>query len=176
MKKITLAIIAAISVVGASSAQSQDDPPPPPANQPDLILKGSGEPVGDDIYGRPEGQKIRSNTIGGRPVSYTIGVQNDGTEEDRIRLRGTGSDRKFRVAYAIGDRNVTAGMRRGIPLALASDESVRIRATVKATRATAGRDARKALRYLATSSGDRSKRDSAASFVFKKKARTSDRG
>ena len=66
-------------------------------------------------------------------------------------------------------------MKRGLPLALASDESVRIRGTVKATRATAGRDARKVLRYLATSSEDRTKRDSAASFVFKKKARDSDR-
>jgi hypothetical protein len=73
--------------------------------------------VGNDKYGRPVGQTIRSKTIGNRPVRFAVGVRNDGTEADRIRVRGAGSDRKFRVEYKIGDRNVTGAMKRGLPLA-----------------------------------------------------------
>lgn len=168
MKKLTFALIAGIALCSSSQLIAQDDEAP--AHQPDLILKGKGEPKGDDIYGRPAGQTIRNKTKGPRPVRFTIGVQNDGTEDDRIRVRGTGSDRKFRVGYKIGGRNVSAAMRRGLPLALEAGEAQRIKAGVKATRITKGRNARKALRYSAASSGDRTKRDSALSLVLKQKA------
>lgn len=176
MKQLTTAILAATTALGISTASAQDTPEPQPEYQPDLVLKSAtGEPVGNDIYGRPVGQTIRNKTTGPRPVRYAIGVQNDGTEDDRIRVRGTGSDRKFRVAYLIGDRNVTAGMRRGVPLPIAAGEEVRIGATVKATRATKGRNARKVLRYAAGSSNERRARDSAAAFVLKHKAGDRDR-
>ena len=169
MKKVTFALIAGVALCGSSQLIAQDDEPP--AHQPDLILKGKGEPVGNDIYGRPVGQTIRSKTTGKRPVRFTVGVQNDGTEADRIRVRGSGSDRKFRVGYKIGDRNVTGAMRRGLPLALDAGESQRINAAVQATRRTKGKNARKGIRLFAGSAGDRTKRDSALSLVYKKKAK-----
>lgn len=169
MKNTTIAIIAGITICGCSQLAAQDDETP--TNQPDLILKGKkGAPKGNDIYGRPAGQTIRNKTKGRRAVRYTLGIQNDGTEADRIRVRGTGSDRKFSVKYKLGGRNVTSALKRGLPLALEADESNRIQCGVKAKRRTKGKRAQKTLRYLAVSAGDPSRRDSAVSKVLKKRA------
>ncbi|MEN8715661.1 MAG: hypothetical protein ABF384_12200 [Verrucomicrobiales bacterium] len=125
--------------------------------------------MGNDNYGRPVGQTIRSKTIGNRPFSYTVGVQNDGTEADRIPVRETGADRKFRVGYKIGDRKVTSALKRGLPHALDPGESQRIKSQVKATRHTKGKNARKGIRFLAASAEDRTKRDPGLPLAYKKK-------
>jgi hypothetical protein len=168
MMKTTLTIITCFGLAGAYLHAQDDTPPEILEHQPDLILGAKDqEPVGNDIYGSPRGQVLRTKTKGPRPAHYTIGIQNDGSENDRIRFRGSRGDRKFRVAYKAGDRNITAGVVRGISIPLEAGESKRISAAVAATRLTKGRKARKALRYSAVSGSDRSKRDSALSFVLK---------
>ncbi len=162
-KSVIITLVSAISLSFAGIASAE--------TQPDLLISdGKGEPKGGDIYGGPRGQSIRVSTIGSRPVSFHVGLQNDGDEADRIGVRGSGRDRKFLVRYTSGGENVTGQVVRGLRLGLEPDEAARIKATVKATRATKGRNARKAFRFSAISGKDRSKRDSALAFVLKRKS------
>ena len=170
MKTKTTLLIGAIGLTIANTLGAQDRPAAPQV-QPDIVLKASAdaEAVGDDVYGSAEEQTIRVSTVGKSPARFAVGLQNDDDEIDsRILFRASRGDRNFDVRYAIGDRNVTAAVVRGMPIPLAAGEGVRILASASATRATLDRPARTGLRFAARS-GELS--DNAAPFGLKKPAR-----
>ncbi|MGH3505743.1 MAG: aryl-sulfate sulfotransferase, partial [Nocardioidaceae bacterium] len=70
--------------------------------------------VGDDIYGDSSDQRIRQRIERpGRSVTAFVKLQNDGTELDRLRLRGTRGADAFRIAYFAGADNVTGRVTSG---------------------------------------------------------------
>ena len=168
--KTTLLLVTLLLALSFNSF-AQGDAPEPPDTQPDLILAKGDRIVGNDIYGSPLGQVLRLRTIGARPVSFAIGLQNDSEIDDRIRIRASRRDRKFLVAYFKNGHNVTARLTHGTLVPLAAGESARFTARVRATRLTKGRNARKAIRVAAVSSLNRDRKDNALALIYKKKKR-----
>lgn len=168
MKKTSTLFIGAMVLTFANAASAQVTPPA--EVQPDIVLKADreSEPVGDGVYGTPEGQSIRVGTVGKSPARFGVVLQNDDeTENSRIRFRASHGGRLFDVRYSIGGRNVTAQVVRGTAFPVAAGESVNILASAVAQRSTIGRPAKTALRFSAAS-GDLT--DSAAALILKKPA------
>ena len=71
------------------------------AARPDArIRRGTGPPVGNDMYNTTGAGQTRTGTAarGGR-VTYYLSAQNDAPGAERLRIRGQGSTRWFTVVY-----------------------------------------------------------------------------
>ena len=103
------------------------------------IRRGTGVLVGNNIYNTTGNRQTRTGSAArGRSVTYHVSVQNDGAATERLRLRGMGSTRRFRVRYynPAGQnitRQVTGGTAR--TRLLAPGRTYGVRAVVTVTRA-----------------------------------------
>jgi hypothetical protein len=83
------------------------------ANRPDNHIRAgaTGPVVGQDVYTGGAGRQAVSARVGRRgPATFFVWVQNDGAATDRFRVRGTGSDRRWRVRYFAGSREITGAV------------------------------------------------------------------
>lgn len=131
-------------------------PPTAAAARPDALVRvGRKRWVGDDVYG----QKQQARTGLRRGVKkIRVRVQNDGDARTRVKVRGPGSNREFRVDWYRGKTKVTGKVRRGrLRVGLAPGAQVTLRAVVRRAQARPG--AVRTLRVRVVSVGDRSLRD-----------------
>ncbi len=80
------------------------------AYQPDgRIKKGTGSLVGNNIYNQTGDNQARSGGKGvGGTITFTISVQNDGTDEEQLSVYSTGAfAANFEVTYWQGTTNIT---------------------------------------------------------------------
>jgi hypothetical protein len=102
----------------------------------------------DDVYGSvpsPAQTLTRSNVAAGRTYRFFVLAQNDSLAPDRLTIRGTSiGSSSIQVRYFVGDRNVTASVRRGIwqTRNLAPGSSQRIRIEVWVPQSAGPADAR----------------------------------
>jgi hypothetical protein len=76
------------------------------AHQPDLEARRGGTWVGADTWGGT-GQRVTATLRPGRSRTVAVRVGNDGTDSDRVAVRGTAGNRKFRVRYLSAGTDVT---------------------------------------------------------------------
>ncbi|MEO7118423.1 MAG: hypothetical protein ABIZ34_05560, partial [Candidatus Limnocylindrales bacterium] len=105
------------------------------------IRLGSGAYVGNDIYNTDgTGQKRNDDASPGLTVTFTVAIQNDGSEDDSFLVEATGpATTHFNVKYLDGATNVTTAVVAGTyetPL-LATGASHRITVKVKVKAGTA---------------------------------------
>lgn len=80
------------------------------ADRPDAMLKAKGSKrfVGNDVYGPVARQTISQPIKRAKRTAVTVvRLQNDGPLADRIRVKGTKGNKKFRVVYRAQGKNVT---------------------------------------------------------------------
>jgi len=85
-------------------------------NRPDALVRPlvARRAVGDDVYSPSASGQTLLAEIGAGGRSYLVRVENDGLAADTFRLRGTGSDARWRVRWWSGGREVTRAVARGI--------------------------------------------------------------
>ena len=86
-----------------------------PMSRPDLSIHvAGGRRVGTDVYGGTSGQQV-TQSLRRRGVRKTawVRVQSGGNRTDRVRVLGASGNRKFRVRYYLGRRDVTRRVVRG---------------------------------------------------------------
>jgi hypothetical protein len=108
-------------------------------NQPDNQIANAavGRWVGDDVHnavGRGQTREVRVGR--GRAAGYLIRVQNDTGATDRFEVDGGRGDRRWRVRYLAGGRDVTARVTAGRYRVgpLAPGEAAVLRVVVRPTR------------------------------------------
>ncbi len=80
-----------------------------PTSRPDLSIRsGAGRWVGDGVYGATAGQQVTQSLRrrGARRTAW-VRVQSEGDRSDRVSVRGSRGNRKFRVRYYSGRTDVT---------------------------------------------------------------------
>jgi len=117
---------------------------PGPAHRPDLAARrgSTGALVGDDVHGAGgAGQTRLLRTAAGAAATFSLRLQNGGSEPDRLRVQGERTVPNFTVQYFEGNTNVTgrvvAGTYRTPVLAPGGVRTLRLVVTV-ARQAPAG--------------------------------------
>ena len=120
-------------------------------------------PVGNNRYNLTgTGQKLKTAIPhGGGVKTDFLSIQNDGPVPDKFMVRGTPSDKNFKVTYFRGATNITASVVAGTYTTgrLATGASALLKAEIKAR--TAVVDKRRTLGIIATSVGDSTAKDKA---------------
>ena len=82
-----------------------------PLFRPDALIRGAGGAwLGGNVYSSPARQTLRRLfPRDGAVRTAVVRLQNDGVRADRLQVRATPGNRKFRVTYLLGGRNVTTG-------------------------------------------------------------------
>ena len=81
-----------------------------PLFRPDALIRGAGGAwLGGNVYSSPARQTLRRLfPRDGAVRTAVVRLQNDGVRADRLQVRATPGNRKFRVTYLLSGRNVTA--------------------------------------------------------------------
>jgi hypothetical protein len=137
--------------------------------QPDAQIKprSGGRYVGGNVYGGSRRQHIRQTIAhAGRSKSSLVRLQNDGTVADRITVKGTRSNKNFRVKYVVGGRTVTRRVSHGTfrTPALAPGRALTMRITVTRTHAARPHQSR-TMQLTCTSVDDPATHDAVATIV-----------
>jgi bacillolysin len=126
-----------------------------------LRLGATGTLVGNDLYNTTGvGQTRSGSALRGQTVVFYATVQNDGTEPERLRLRGQASTSRFSVQYRSAGVDITSGVVAGTwqtpVLAPGAMRTIKILVTVATT---APRHAAVSRTLTAASASDPTKKD-----------------
>jgi hypothetical protein len=134
----------------------------PPPFQPDgLVARAKTGPfTGNGVYSATGAQeKVIAKVVDGKSTTFWVQVQDDGSSADTIALKGPKAPAGFAVAYRVGTKDVSAALRAGTyrkHVAPGASFLLQVVVTVKPTTA-AGKVV--AVKVLATSAGDATKKD-----------------
>jgi hypothetical protein len=141
--------------------------PPEAHYQPDAAIRlYRGSFVGTEIYDLAQ-QRVTKRLRGdARKAWFEVRVTNRGDAPDRMRIRATPSNNKFKVTYRVGgqDATIAATAGRYRTNRLAPGKSVRLFIKVVRTKAADPGD-RRAFEVRAVSSHTRTSRDTVAAIV-----------
>ena len=133
-----------------------------PAPQPDVSISSSnGQRIGNDIYNSTGAQQSKSANIKrGRSATFQLRLENDSSQTDGFKVKGTGGNKKFAVTYTSGGDSLTSFIVNGtlsIP-DVPPNAFVLVTVKIKAKSAAAVGD-KQAVKFTATSLDDGSKVD-----------------
>ncbi len=136
-----------------------------PYSRPDAIIRGLGGWVGNNVYGSPARQQVSRVVHRGGSATSWVRLQNEGNRTDRVVVRGTGGNQRFRVRYYLGRTDFTTRVRAGTFVkTLSANRSFDLRLVVTRLRpATLGSSLRVVV--LAASGHDARRRDAVAETV-----------
>lgn len=133
--------------------------------QPDgAIRRGKGDYVGVGVYGSSADQRLTVKLgPSSRTAKFVVRLTNRGDDADRMAVRGTPRNRRFRVTYLVGGKNVTKAVTQGTYRTgrLRSGRSTNLVLKVTMTSA-ARRDDRRVFEVRATSTQVSVRRDTVA--------------
>ena len=111
-----------------------------PYSRPDALIQGPRGWVGNNVLGSPARQQISRVVRRGGSASTWVRLQNEGNRADRVVVRGTGGNQRFRVRYYLGRTDFTNRVRAATFVkTLAPNRSVDLRVVVTRLRpATVG--------------------------------------
>lgn len=101
--------VTAVDGAGNSTTVTRHYTVTPPVRAVDAAIRTGGKPwTGAGKVGGPAGQTVHAPAKGSKgKARATVRIRNTGTHNDRVKLRGARSNKKFAVKYLVGGRDVT---------------------------------------------------------------------
>ncbi len=133
--------------------------------QPDLsIIKPNFGRFGNNNYAfGGNSQRVILKSSKRKKRTWTLNLQNDGSIDDLVRVRGSKGNKLFRVTYrqriSGSFRNVSSSILRGRNVTLANRSAESFRIEITPTSRTKGRKKKKTFSFTGTSTNDSSKND-----------------
>jgi len=143
--------------------------------QPDLsINKSNFGKFGNNKYNLGgNNQRVVLESSKRKKKTWTLNMQNDGSIDDIVRVRGTKRNSLFRVTYrqriSGSYRNVTSSVLRGRNVTLINGSTVNFRIEIKPTSKTKDKKKKKTFNFTGTSTLDFSKKDRVKARIETKK-------